>query len=400
MSVQLPSDFNVHKRLESFHIANRLKGIEADNIDWATAEAMALGSLNLEGYNTRIIGEDVERGTFNHRHVVFTDQKHQGKTFTPLQYNLNRNEHTGRFGVFNTNLNEVGTMAYEYGYSLESPKNLCMWEAQFGDFYNPAQMIVDQYLMCSEAKWMRQSGLILLLPHGFDGAGPEHSTCHIERFLQNVNSNAYDTTDSSSYKHLNAFNVNFQVANMTTPANYFHILRRQMHRNFRKPLVIAAPKVGLKHPLAVSPVEDMANGTSFQPIITNNYGQGDAEHVVLCSGKVFFDIHAKLSESSKPVKVIRVEELAPFPSELIEKQLAGVKKNVPVTWVQDECMNEGAFQFAKLHVDRMIENLDMDELEMGYIGRKSAHSFVTGAGSDYKKQNEHLWNDFKQKIIE
>lgn len=207
-------------------------------------------------------------------------------------------------------------MAYEYGYSLESPKNLCLWEAQFGDFYNPAQLVVDQYLMCSEAKWMRQSGLVLLLPHGFDGAGPEHSTCHIERFLQNINSNAYNPNDPNAYKALNCFNINFQVANITTPANYFHVLRRQMLRNFRKPLIIASPKQGLKHPQAVSPLEQMAPGTTFSPILTSHFGNPDeTKNVVLCSGKIAFDISAKLQDKAKAgVKVIRVEELAPFPS--------------------------------------------------------------------------------------
>jgi len=163
--------------------------------------------------------------------------------------------------VYNTNLCELGSMAYEYGYSLESPKNLCIWEAQFGDFYNPAQLVVDQYLMCSEAKWLRQSGLILLLPHGFDGSGPEHSTCHIERFLQNVNSSAYDP--NGAYDNLTGQNINFQFAQCTMPANYFHLLRRQMHRDYRKPLVMAAPKIGLKHPKAYSPIDDFAEGTKF-----------------------------------------------------------------------------------------------------------------------------------------
>ena len=184
------------------HIANRLNGIETGQIDWATAEAMALGSLNLEGHGTRLVGEDSERGTFSQRHAVFHDQQEFGRKYSPLLENIARGPDVGRFQVLNTNLCELGTIAYEYGYSLESPKNLCIWEAQFGDFFNPAQLMIDQYIMCSEAKWLRQSGLVLLLPHGFDGAGPEHSTCHIERFLQNVNSNAYDTLDMEAYKSL------------------------------------------------------------------------------------------------------------------------------------------------------------------------------------------------------
>jgi len=187
-TVDLPADFKIHPRLQRMFVEPRLKAIEKGNVDWASAEAAALGSLAIEGFNSRLVGEDTERGTFSQRHCVFTDQDSQS-AFTPLRDSeymaSNRN---GRVQIHNTNLCELGTMAYEYGYSLESPKNLVMWEAQFGDFYNPAQLVVDQFLMCSEAKWLRQTGLVLLLPHGFDGAGPEHSTCHMERFLQNVNS--------------------------------------------------------------------------------------------------------------------------------------------------------------------------------------------------------------------
>jgi len=204
LSVDLPEDFVCHPRLKKMHISNRLKSVESGQVDWATAEAIALGSLNLDGYNTRLVGEDSERGTFSHRHAVLVDQQDFGRRHTPLLDNVERGPGVGRHQVLNTNLCELGTMAYEYGYSLESPKTLPMWEAQFGDFVNPAQLVVDQYLMCSEAKWLRQSGLVLLLPHGFDGAGPEHSTCHLERFLQNINSNAYDSTDPHAYKELTA----------------------------------------------------------------------------------------------------------------------------------------------------------------------------------------------------
>ena len=264
-SVEVPSDVKPHSRLQRMHITNRLKSIEEDQFDWATAEAMAIGSLTIDGFNVRIVGEDVERGTFSHRHAVLHDQDSLvgSKFTTPLKDSAFMKDNAkGRFHVLNTNLNELGTMAYEYGYSIENPKNLCMWEAQFGDFYNPAQLVVDQYLMCSEAKWLRQSGMMLLLPHGFDGSGPEHSTCHIERFLQNINSQAYDTINGP-YDNLTGKNINFQVAQVTMPANYFHLLRRQMLRNYRKPLVLATPKIGLKHPLAVSSIKDFQAGTSF-----------------------------------------------------------------------------------------------------------------------------------------
>ena len=207
-TVDLPKDFSVHPRLEKMFISSRLKQINQGQFDWATAEAAAFGSLLCDGYNVRLVGEDSERGTFSQRHAVYTDQKYS-TTYRPLlDSTFMKRNGKGRYQCFNTNLSELGTMAYEYGYSMESPKNLVLWEAQFGDFYNPAQLVIDQYLMCSEAKWLRQTGLVLLLPHGFDGAGPEHSTCHMERFLQNVNSQAYDNV-SGSFDDLTGQNINF-----------------------------------------------------------------------------------------------------------------------------------------------------------------------------------------------
>ena len=245
---------------------------------------------------------------------------------------------------YNTNLSELGTMAYEYGYSMENPKNMVLWEAQFGDFYNPAQLVVDQYLMCSEAKWLRQTGLILLLPHGFDGAGPEHSTCHMERFLQNVNSQAYDTVDGQ-FDNLTGQNINFQVAQCTTPANYFHILRRQMLRNYRKPLVIAAPKIGLKHPKSISMQEEFGPQTRFQPSIARDFNSGDPSQIqklVLCSGKISFDIEAAIEKKDSVghgIRVVRLEEIAPFPVHDLRHWMAQLPKKCEVVWVQEESMN-------------------------------------------------------------
>jgi len=382
------------------HIANRLSNIEKDRIDWATAEIMALGSLNLQGFNTRLVGEDSERGTFSQRHAVFHDQTLHGRTFNPILSNIDRSSaKTGRFEVSNTNLCEVATMAYEYGYSLESPWNLCLWEAQFGDFYNPAQMIVDQYLMCSEAKWLRQSGLVLLLPHGFDGAGPEHSTCHIERFLQNINSNIYDPANLAAHRELNGRTINFQVAQPTMPANYFHLLRRQMLRDYRKPLVIAAPKIGLKHPMAQNPLSDFSEGEHFQPILTKTHqSKGASDHLkfVFCSGRIAFDLDQLIQESADDLAtnicVIRVEELAPFPSHLIVDEIQNQQgSSTEFFWVQEEPVNEGAFQFAKLHIDRIIAEVQgSKESELQFIGRPSGHSFCVGAAVDHKRQTEAI----------
>ena len=300
----------------------------------------------------------------------------------------------GRMTVQNTNLSELGTMAYEYGYSLESPKNLVIWEAQFGDFYNPAQLMIDQYVMCSEAKWLRQTGLVLLLPHGFDGAGPEHSTCHMERFLQNVNSQAYDTA-GGQFDNLTAQNINFQFAQCTTPANYFHILRRQMHRNFRKPLIIAAPKIGLKHPKAVSSIDEFTEATQFKKTLSKDLGDSShLETVILCSGKVAFDLEANLAKMnlSQGVRIVRLEEIAPFPVSDVRQHLDQLADTSgKVIWVQEESMNQGAFQWAKLHVDRLLEQSPLDAKKMEFVGRQSMHSFCTGAGSEFKAQQAQLW---------
>lgn len=248
--------------------------------------------------------------------------------------------------------------------------------------------------MCSEAKWLRQTGLVLLLPHGFDGAGPEHSTCHMERFLQNVNSQAYDS--NHELVDLDGRSINFQVAQCTTPANYFHILRRQMLRNYRKPLVIAAPKVGLKHPRAYSNIDDFAEGNTFRPTLARDFGS-DPTQVILCSGKVAFDIEAKLEANApaRPTRVVRVEELAPFPTAEVRAHLQSAES---VTWVQEESLNQGAFQFAKLHVDRVMKEMGLGHL--AYIGRQSVHSFCTGANSDHKEQSERLWKTFDSQVVQ
>lgn len=380
-------------------IQERKKSIEEGQIDWATAEAMALGSLAFDGFNSRLVGEDSERGTFSQRHLVFHDQVTGEKCMPIRDSQYMQDNLDGRIQVFNTNLCELGTMAYEYGYSLENPKNLCIWEAQFGDFYNPAQLVVDQYLMCSESKWLRQSGMVLLLPHGFDGTGPEHSTCHIERFLQNVNSSAYDS--NGPYDNLTAQNINFQVAQPTMPANYFHLLRRQMLRDFRKPMVIAAPKQGLKHAKAVSDIADFSEGNYFHPVLANKFGEGQTRHVIFCSGKVAFDIAAKLEKESidGSILVVRCEELAPFPIRIIKALLnqEGVGNDAKFTWMQEEPVNQGAFQFAKLHLDRMLHERGAPSL--GFIGRRAIHSFATGANSCHKAENIKLWKDFDQHVL-
>lgn len=256
-SVHTPANFEVHPRMKKHHIEARLGQIDKNSVDWATAEAAAFGSLLNEGYNIRFTGQDVERGTFSHRHLTLTDAKTEQK-YQPYRHQNDQFKPKGRFHLHNSPLSEAGVLSYEFGYSTESPNNLVIWEAQFGDFFNPAQVAFDTYITCSEAKWVRQSSLVCLLPHGMDGAGPEHSSCRIERFLQmgasdglnrNLELREHDPhrnrlSIQDEYFTENHQDVNFQFAQPSTPANYFHLLRRQMMRNFRKPLILAAPKIG------------------------------------------------------------------------------------------------------------------------------------------------------------
>ncbi|EFN67404.1 Probable 2-oxoglutarate dehydrogenase E1 component DHKTD1, mitochondrial, partial [Camponotus floridanus] len=260
-SVQVPPNLDVHPQLLKNHIQNRLKKIECGKtLDWSTAEALAIGSLLYQGYNVRISGQDVGRGTFSQRHAMFVDQSTEA-IFIPL--NSMVNDQTGKLEMANSILSEEAVLGFEYGISIASPFILPIWEAQFGDFCNGAQIIIDTYITNGEAKWMLSSGLTMLLPHGYDGAGPEHSSCRLERFLQ--------LTDSKD-NEIDSDDINIQIANPTEPAQYFHLLRRQMIRNYRKPLVVVAPKILLRHPIAVSSFSDFKPGTSFKTIIGTNKG--------------------------------------------------------------------------------------------------------------------------------
>jgi probable 2-oxoglutarate dehydrogenase E1 component DHKTD1 len=259
-SVKIPPGFTIHPRLAKSFVQARLSDLSKNAIDWATGEAMAFGSLLKDGFSVRISGQDSGRGTFSQRHVELIDQATEQK-IVPL--NAMELPASARLEVVNSPLSELAVMGFEYGYSMEDPAVLPLWEAQFGDFANGAQLIIDLFLATGEAKWLRQSALTLLLPHGYDGAGPEHSSGRIERFLQLVDSDAVNLSNPVNK------NPNLQVINPTTPANYFHALRRQMKRNFRKPLVIFTPKTLLRHPDAISPVEHFAPSTHFLPVISD-----------------------------------------------------------------------------------------------------------------------------------
>ncbi|MDY3338007.1 2-oxoglutarate dehydrogenase E1 component [Riemerella anatipestifer] len=301
----------------------RLKMIEDDKLDWAMAELLAYATLLAEGYNVRISGEDVERGTFSHRHAVVKTEDAE-EEYVPLQH-INESQ---QFHIYNSLLSEYAVLGFDYGYAMASPETLTIWEAQFGDFVNGAQIIVDQYLVAAEEKWKLQNGLVMLLPHGSEGQGAEHSSARLERFLTLCANN------------------NIFVANCTVPANYFHLLRRQMKFPFRKPLVVMTPKSLLRHPKVISSMEELANG-SFQPVIDDATADASkVERLVMCSGKVYYDLLAKKEElGDEKVALVRLEQLYPLDSEKIEAVLSKYSNRKDFAWVQEEPENMGAWSY-------------------------------------------------------
>jgi len=324
----------------------RAKMIENGQIDWAMGELLAYGTLLSEGHNVRLVGQDVERGTFSHRHAIVKSEDGQTE-YAPLQHISDKQ---GRFSVYNSLLSEYAALGFEYGYSSSTPKDLTLWEAQFGDFANGAQIIIDQFIASAEAKWSKFSGLTMLLPHGYEGQGPEHSSARPERFLQLCAGS------------------NMQVLNCTTPANLFHALRRQLKRNFSIPLVVMTPKSLLRHPKCVSSLDELSKG-SFQEIIVDNEVVKKARKVLFCSGKIYYDLLAYREENNiNDVAIIRVEQLYPLPEWLLAdvyKQYEGAT----FAWVQEEPMNQGAW----LHLHRYEF-----PVKLGYYGRKSSASPATG----------------------
>jgi 2-oxoglutarate dehydrogenase E1 component len=322
----VPEGFAIHKTLQRILDAKKAMFASGEGFDWATAEALAFGSLIADGHGVRLSGQDSGRGTFSQRHAVWVNQQ-SGEKYIPLC-----SIEGGRFEVRDSPLSEFGVLGFEYGYSLADPRCLVLWEAQFGDFANGAQSIIDQFVAAGEAKWLRASGLVMLLPHGYEGQGPEHSSARLERYLQLC---AED---------------NLQVANCTTPANYFHILRRQMRRDFRKPLIMMTPKSLLRHKLAVSKVADFTGESHFRRILSdlNPPTEGDTRRVVLCSGKLAYELmEARDAAGDLGVEIIRIEQLYPFPSEPLVKRLKAMPKLTDLVWAQEEPKNNGAWLFVE-----------------------------------------------------
>ncbi len=352
-----PADLSIHKTLARVLDAKRAMFDTGEGFDWATGEALAFGGLLSEGYGVRLSGQDSGRGTFSQRHAVWVDQTDERK-YIPLS----TVEH-GRFEVLDSPLSEYGVLGFEYGYALADPKTLVLWEAQFGDFANGAQIMIDQFIAAGEAKWLRANGLVMLLPHGYEGQGPEHSSARPERFLQLC---AGD---------------NMQVANCTTPANYFHLLRRQMHRSFRKPLVVFTPKSLLRHKLAVSKADDFLGDSHFRRILSDTNGAADADtrRVVLCTGKVAYDlIEARDAAGDTATQIIRLEQLYPFPGDPLAARLARMPKLEELVWAQEEPRNNGYWFFVEPFIEAALIEAASPVKRPRYAGRAASASPATG----------------------
>jgi 2-oxoglutarate dehydrogenase E1 component len=368
---QVPAGFEVNPKIARQLDAKRAMITDGAGIDWSTGEALAFGSLLLEGHRVRLSGEDCQRGTFSQRHAVLVDQTNQNE-YVPLN---NIDPAQAKIEVYNSLLSEVGVLGFEYGYTLADPRTLVLWEAQFGDFANGAQVIIDQFLASGETKWLRMSGLVMLLPHGHEGQGPEHSSARLERYLQLCAER------------------NMTVANLTTPANYFHALRRQLKRNYRKPLVLMTPKSLLRHKLAVSNLAEFGAGSRFRTVIPEIdpiVPPAEVKRVVLCSGKVYYDLLAqRRAEGIRDVAVIRVEQLFPFPIVSLPAALAPYRR-AQVVWCQEEPENMGSWWYIDRRIEKVLAGLDVAAKRPTYVGRPEAASPATGLAKTHAAEQAAL----------
>jgi 2-oxoglutarate dehydrogenase E1 component len=382
-ATKVPKTFRLHRTLQRI-LDNRRKMIEEEQgIDWSMAEALAFGTLLTDGFKVRLSGQDVQRGTFSQRHAVLIDQE-TDKRYTPLNHMVR--DQKVKLEVINSMLSEEAVLGFEYGYSLAEPNALVLWEAQFGDFANGAQVVVDQFISSGERKWLRMSGLVMLLPHGYEGQGPEHSSARLERYLQLC---AED---------------NMQVANCTTPANYFHILRRQLLRDFRKPLVLMTPKSLLRHKRAMSQLKEMAEGTTFHRVLYDDAQMlDDAEiklvadekirRLVLCSGKVYYDLYEeRIRRGIKDIYLMRLEQLYPFPHKTMVSELARFPA-ADVVWCQEEPQNMGAWTFVEPNIEWALGYIDAKVKRVAYAGRPSAASTASGLMSRHQQELKALLED-------
>ena len=376
----LDENLKIHRTIKRI-FENRHKSIlEKKNIDWSTAEALAFGSLLKEGFPVRLVGQDSGRGTFSQRHSVLRNQEDNSR-YIPLNNISNKQKN---FEIVDSFLSELAVLGFEYGYSLVEPETLTIWEAQFGDFANGAQVVIDQFIASGERKWNRASGLVMLLPHGYEGQGPEHSSARLERFLQLSGQE------------------NLQVVNCTTPANYFHVLRRQIHRDFRKPLIIMTPKSLLRNKLCISNLDDFSKNKSFHRVLkdhsyldNDNFiklkKDKDIKKVIICSGKIYFDLlKARESIQRNDIVLIRVEQLYPFPVKSLVKEIKNYSKNATFFWCQEEPKNMGAWSSVRDYIQWTLDYIGANNNKISYIGRDPAASPATGYAKRHINQQEEI----------
>jgi 2-oxoglutarate dehydrogenase E1 component len=376
-----PKDVALHKTVGRL-LDHKKQMFEAGKgFDWATGEALAFGSLLTEGYPVRLSGQDATRGTFSQRHSGFIHQETEERYY-PLN-NIRAGQ--SQYEVIDSMLSEYAVLGFEYGFSLAEPNSLVLWEAQFGDFANGAQIMFDQFISSGESKWLRMSGLVCLLPHGFEGQGPEHSSARLERFLQMCGQD------------------NWIVANCTTPANYFHILRRQLHRTFRKPLILVTPKSLLRHKLAVSTAEEFTTGSSFHRVLWDDAQHGNSDtklakddkikRVVMCSGKVYYDLlEERDARGIDDVYLMRIEQYYPFPAHSLINELERFK-GAEIIWCQEEPKNQGAWTFIEPNIEWVLTRIGAENKRPRYVGRATSASPATGLASQHKAQQEALVNE-------
>jgi 2-oxoglutarate dehydrogenase E1 component len=366
-----PEGFALHKTVGRLLDHKKQMFETGKGFDWATGEALAFGSLLTEGFPVRLSGQDATRGTFSQRHSGFISQENEDRYY-PLN-NIRKGQ--SHYEVIDSMLSEYAVLGFEYGYSLAEPNALVLWEAQFGDFANGAQIMFDQFISSGESKWLRMSGLVTLLPHGFEGQGPEHSSARLERFLQMCGQD------------------NWIVANCTTPANYFHILRRQLHRTFRKPLILVTPKSLLRHKLAVSTAEDFTTGSSFHRVLWDDAQQGNSDtklvaddkikRVVLCSGKVYYDLlEERDARGIDDVYLMRIEQYYPFPAHSLINELERFK-GAEIVWCQEEPKNQGAWTFIEPNIEWVLTRIGAKYTRPRYVGRATSASPATGLASQH-----------------
>ena len=377
---QYQKNFSVHKTLKKIFDLRNQAVEKGNSIDWSTAESLAFGTLLAEGFSVRLSGQDSGRGTFSQRHAVLRNQDNHER-YIPLN---NIKEGQKNFEVIDSLLSEFAVLGFEFGYSLSEPETLVLWEAQFGDFANGAQVIIDQFISSGESKWGRASGLVLLLPHGYEGQGPEHSSARLERFLQLC------------------AGENIQVVNCTTPANYFHVLRRQMHREFRKPLVVMTPKSLLRYKRCVSDLSLFSKKSSFHRVLeddayskVNNLLElkkkdENIKKVIMCSGKIYYDlVEAREKFKNDKVTFIRIEQLYPFPVKTLANILKRYNK-AKFIWCQEEPKNMGAWNTVRNYIDRTLDMINFGDKSVKYVGRNASSSTATGNLNKHLAQQKEI----------